>query len=108
MSQEITSQQIVHYSTQGVPSIESHLCVARVNRFDNMTKYYIKYFEFGPQRGNPVNPYGVDFDRKLLDRSHVSGDYITKYKECNKDCFDTYIKFLESQNDLFYRRVLSY
>lgn len=86
---------------------ESHLNVARHVKIYNIDKYFIKYFEYGPQRDLPVNPHEFNFSNKLLERSPISGDFITKYRECTKEAFEIYLRFLNNKNDLLYRRILS-
>lgn len=104
MSQEMN---IKFYDLNGTVATESHLCVAREITIANEVRYFIKRFQFGPERGLPINPFSTDFSVKLLERTPYSGDYITKYIECTKEEFNNYINFLQSNNDLLYRRLIT-
>ena len=102
------SQKVTYYDINGREVIESHMCVAKKIEIGQDIMYFIKHFEYGPQAGFPVNPYGVTFDKSLLDKMDYSGDYITKYIEATETRFDSYLKFLNTKNDLLYRRTLDF
>ena len=99
MSQEI------NYDIYGKVAEKSHYNVAKqIIGKDN--RYFIKYFDFGPQRTTPVNPYGIDFSLKQLLPDGPIGVSFASYREVSEECFKIYLKFLETKNELLHRQII--
>ena len=99
-------QKEISYDINGQIVEKSHYNVAKHVIDDRYEAYYIKYFNFGPQRTTPVNPYGVGFSIKQLVPDGPMGS-MASYQEVSKECFNMYIKFLETKNELFHRQAMN-
>jgi len=100
MSQEVT------YDINGKISYKSYYNVAKHISDGKNDRYFIKYFDFGPQRTTPVNPWGIDFSIKQLAPDGPMGISFASYKEVSEECFKIYLKFLETKNELLHRQII--
>jgi len=100
------SQEIV-YNINGEVCQKSHTNVAKHLILGKDEKYFIKYFDFGPQRTTPVNPYGFDFSIKQLLPDSPIGTSFASYREVSKECFDLYIKFLQTKNTALHTQIIN-
>lgn len=99
--------QEVRYNIYGEQAEAGHYNVAKELDMGREKKYFIKYFDFGPQRMTPVNPYGIDFSIRQLAPDGPMGMSFASFKEVNKECFDLYIKFLKTKNQLLHRAIIN-
>lgn len=97
----------VRYDINGNQVEPSHYNVAKELTFGKEKKYFIKYFDFGPQRMTPVNPYGIDFSIRQLAPDGPLGLSFASFKEVSQECFEMYIKFLQTKNQLLHRAIIN-
>lgn len=96
----------VVYDLNGLESEENWMSMAKIVVENSEQKHYIKCMN-QVSHGMPVNPHGVGFNNQLIKPNSSFGSTPTKFKLVSKECFDHYLKFLVTKNDLFYRNVLS-
>jgi hypothetical protein len=86
----------------GLPSENSWRIMAKI--IDD--KHYIKCINTGNQFGVPVAVHSSAFNFQTIKPSSLNNEP-TKFRLVNEECFENYVKYLQSKNDLFYRTTLS-
>jgi len=78
--------------------------LCKVEKYSNLSNYFIKASTMGSQKGNLYNPNGVnDKGLNAVDVSSRRGYY--EYVKVDKDTFDLYMSFIKTGNVAYYNQA---
>ena len=72
------------------------------------TRYYCKFNTSGVEAGHLFNPWSMYSDpavKQINTINKLTGKFAQEYKEISKEVFDMYLRYLDSQSDVYYRQA---
>lgn len=69
-------------------------------------KFFIKKATSGPESGHLLNPFSIWYDETVKKSENPRmGKEVIQYQKVNENCFNLYLRFLETRNLAHYRNA---